>query len=550
MPNAPIHLRCEYATNPLGIDVIIPRLSWQLDDLRQGAMQSAYQVQVAGSPELLGNGKADLWDSGQVKSDQSTGIEYAGLAMKSTRRGWWRVRVWDQSNEPTPWSESACWEMGLLSTADWRDAAWIATPIVGGGRSYPPTPLLRREFELPDKPRCARLYMTALGLYDAELNGQRITEDQFRPGWTDYSKRVQYQTYDVTSLLRTGANVLGAMLGDGWYCGKLGWSGRQRYGDRPALKAVLVVQFGPGQPDVVIATDDAWRFALGPILQSDIQCGESYDARYEIANWSSPGKSAGSWMPVQTMEAPAVALVAQRSPSVRRVAELKCVADPVMKHSNEGALRYIFDFGQNMAGRARLSLQAPRGVVATLRFAEMLQDNGELYTENLRAATATDTYTFRGDAGAETFEPRFTFHGFRYVEIAVTVGKGIKIDRDTLTAIALSSDTPATGEFECSEAMINKLQSCIQWGQRSNFLEVPTDCPQRDERLGWTGDAQIFIPTACFNSDVAAFFTKWQDDLSDTQSPAGAFPSVAPNPGLVGNPDGGPAWADAGIICP
>ncbi len=508
----PNHLTCEYLTNPLGIDVAKPRLSWWLNDARPGARQTAFQI-------VADNG----WDTGKVMSDQSVHVAYDGPQLGSRQRVAWKVRYWDQRGKPSAWSKPAWFEMGLLQQGDWQ-AQWVSAPWAGGPKTTAPCPFLRKEFRLPQPVRSARLYATALGLYECSLNGERVGEDVFTPGWTDYRKRIQYQVYDVTKLLRRGANKFGAVLGDGWAVGHVAWHDRQFYFDRPRFVAQLEITFADGSRQVV-TTDGSWAAAQGPILEADMLMGESHDARLTTSHWQ----------PVVVCDAPSAPLVAMRGPAVRRVMELKPVAPP----KNVGG-KWIYDLGQNMVGRVRIKVSGEAGKTLTLRFAEVLNPDGTVYTANLRGARATDHYTLAGK-GTESWEPRFTFHGFRYVEVT-----GPK--PASLTGIVLQSDTPPTGEFTCSDKLLNQLQHNIQWGQRGNFLEVPTDCPQRDERLGWTGDAQVFARTAAFNMNVAPFFTKWQNDLRDSALPGGNIPAVAPN--VLWGHDGGPAWSDAVIICP
>ena len=534
-------LRCEYHTNPLGIGVTQPRLSWQLQGDRRGVRQAAYQVTVAENEADLQNGRAHLWDSGQVKSDQSIHVVYKGKLLQSCQRVWWQVRVWDdERNEAL--SRPAWWEMGLLAREEWL-GQWIGSTLVGGPKTTSPCPYLRHTFTLDQPVAQARLYVTALGLYEASLNGRPVSEDVFTPGWTDYNKRTQYQVYDVGQLLQEGENVIGAILGDGWYCGYIAWQGRQVYGDRPRFLAQLHISLTDGRT-LTIITDENWRTAAGPLLESDLIMGESYDARRELFGWDAPGFDDEAWQPVKTFSDPGIELAAMRGQAVRCIEELKPIAPPreIPDWSNP---KWIFDLGQNMVGRVRLQVEGKAGNTISLRFAEMLDADGNLYTENLRTARQTDVYTLRGN-GLEVYEPHFTFHGFRYVEL---VGFPGTPTQDSITGIVLHSDTSPTGTFECSEPLLNQLQHNIVWGQKGNFLEVPTDCPQRDERLGWTGDAQVFIRTAAFNMDVASFFTKWQQDLADAQSAQGEFPPVAPLT-AIGDPDGGPAWADAGVICP
>ncbi|MCW8129036.1 MAG: glycoside hydrolase family 78 protein [Planctomycetota bacterium] len=541
---APVRLRCEYHVNPVGIDVARPRLSWEIQDDSRGARQSAWQVQVAGSPAALKKDRADVWDSGKVKSDRSTHVAYGGPACASRQRCWWRVRTWDARGKASPWSAPASWEMGLLAREDWS-AKWIGSPLLGGRYTTIPCPYVRKAFSLGRKVASARLYATALGLYEFEINGARVGDDVFTPGWTDYRKRVQYQVYDVTRLLRAGENAIGALLGDGWYCGSVEWRGRQRWGDQSKLFAQLEIAYADGSTDT-IATDGSWRTSVGPLLESDMLMGESYDARLELGAWSSPGFDESAWQGVKVFGDPGIPLVAVRGTTVKKVMELK--AKEVKEIGGWPRSHFILDMKQNMVGRVRLKVKGKRGTTVRLRFGEMLDKNGKLYIENLRGAKCTDYYTLRGDENGEVWEPRFTFHGFRYVEVSDYPGKP---SADAVTGIVLHSDTKPTGTFECSEPLLNQLQHNIQWGQRGNFLEVPTDCPQRDERLGWTGDAQVFIRTAAFNMDVASFFTKWQVDIADSQGKGGQIPPVVPNTDLeINEGDGGPAWADAAVICP
>mgnify|MGYP002400940162 CR=1 FL=1 len=420
-------------------------------------------------------------------------------------------------------------------------ARWIHSPVVGSRRAMAPCPYFRKSFVLEGPVRTARLHITALGLYEAEINGRRVGDQVFAPGWTDYRKRVPFQTHDVTPLLQPGENVLGALLGDGWYCGYVAWVSRQQYGDRPLLLAALEVTLEDGR-EVRIVSDTSWKTETGPLLSSDLLQGESYDARWELGAWSSPGYDDTRWRPALEAAAPPIELTPGAAPPVRRIEELNPLGESWTNSWPEPM--HLFDFGQNFSGRIRLRVRAPRGTALTIKYAEILDSGGGLYTENLRTAAVTDHYTCKGD-GIETFEPRFTFHGFRHVGIA-----GASRDQILeVTGVVLHSDTPPTGHFSCSHPLLNQLQHNIVWGQKSNFLEVPTDCPQRDERLGWTGDAQVFIRTACFNMDVQGFFHKWMQDVRDAQSPRGGVPPVIPDIAM-NMEDGGPAWADATIICP
>ncbi|MFZ0533617.1 MAG: glycoside hydrolase family 78 protein [Anaerolineales bacterium] len=534
------NLTCEYRINPLGIDVLQPRLSWQLESNQRGTRQTAYRILAAGSETAL-SGDDVLWDSGKVTSDQSIHVTYGGPGLVSGQRVYWKVWVWDEGGQEAE-STPAWWEMGLLEQTNWQ-GQWIGAPFAGGPRTTSPALYLRKEFGVTKQIVSARLYATALGLYECYLNGKRVGDALLTPGWTDYNIRIQYQVYDVTAFIHSGANVIGAILGDGWAVGHISWVGRQRYTDRPRLLAQIILIYTDGSQEI-IASDKSWKITQSPILESDMMMGESYDARRELTDWCKSGYDDGSWWSAEVFPAHDAVLVATNGPAVKfqevlRPMNIREIPDFVNQ-------RWIFDLGQNMVGWVRLRVRGEKGVTVSIRYAEILNPDGTLYTANLRTARNTDYYTLKGGE-EEVWEPHFLFHGFRYVELSGFPGIPTE---GTVTGIVIHSDIPPTGTFECSDPLINQLQHNIIWGQKGNFVDVPTDCPQRDERLGWTGDAQVFIRTAAFNMNVAGFFTKWTRDLEDAQYPDGAYPAVAPNPSVWSIRDGGPAWADAGVICP
>ena len=523
-------LRCEYLSNPLGIGATSPRLSWMITSNRKAETQTAYQILVASSPQRLSSGQPDLWDSGKVSSDESSQIIYSGQPLVSRERCFWKVRTWNRHDHAGDWSTNAQWTMGLLQPADWS-AKWIvAKPS--------PLPYLRKSFELKSPVQKAVLNVTALGLYEVHINGQRVGDHVLAPDWTDYRRRVRYQTFDVTGLLKRGDNALGVLLANGWFSGHIGNGGFEFFGRQPAFLAQLEVTCQDGQTETIV-TDDTWKAHDSPILSSDFMLGENYDARLEIKGWDKPGLDDRQWSAVGVHDESSPSLESQVMPPVRELCELH---SKTVKASGPGS--WIYDLGQNMVGVVRLKVSAPAGTKLTLRHAEMLNPDGTIYTRNLRGAPSIDHYVCHG-GGVEIWQPRFTFHGFRYVEITGLAGRPA---RDAVTGIVIGSDTPRTGEFACSDARINQLESNIQWGQRGNYISIPTDCPQRDERLGWMGDAEVFIRTASYNADVAAFFTKWLVDVDDGQSPAGAFSNVSPNTSR--DKGGVPAWGDAGVICP
>ncbi|MEW1588325.1 family 78 glycoside hydrolase catalytic domain, partial [Micromonospora vinacea] len=691
-------LTTERATEPIGLDVARPRLGWRIDATARGVLQESYQLRVATSTERLGT--PDVWDSGRVRSRQSTLVPYAGPQLRPRTRYAWQVQVWDTAGNASGWSAPASWETGVRGGADWpadwigmpsvteawtdytvqttvrleRDAAgiyfrargaanaymwqfsitngsaklrpharvngawtvlkevplggvvpadrlttphtlritaagntittWVdgtqvdvttstahqagsvglrtnglesgvfstfsvtsggqtlfAAPLtdevnpfgagtataaglrVGGDTEAMLTaldanPLLRRGFRVDGTVARARIYATALGVYQLSLNGQRVGDHELAPGWTDYHKRVQYQTYDVTRQLQPGDNVLGALLGDGWYAGSIAWFGTDNYGSRPHLSAQLVIDYTDGR-SATIATDGTWRVTGGPFLQSDLIHGETYDARRLPPGWDRPGFVDAGWKPATVDDVDATdKIVAQVDPPVRVTQEL-----PARTLTQPTPGTWIFDLGQNMVGKVRLKLNGPAGTTVRIRHAEVLNPNGTAYTANLRTARATDQYTLRG-GGAEVYQPTFTFHGFRYVEVTGYPGTP---DLDSVTGLVIHTDGDLTGEFQTSNAMVNQLHSNITWGQRGNFLSIPTDTPARDERLGWTGDINVFANTATFNMDSLTFLSKWLQDLRDAQSANGAYPDVAPR-ACCG--DGATGWADAGITVP
>jgi len=544
-------LRCEYRVNPLGIDVTKPRLSWIIKDARRGARQTAYQVLVASSAERLSRNEADLWDSGRVESSLTNQIEYGGRPLTSRTECHWKVRIWDADGIASEYSPPAVWTMGLLEDAD-RQANWIQAPTLLYHPALPENAshedpvkrilgaaLFRTEFNVRQPVRKATLYASALGLFDVELNGKDAVPDLFPPGWTDYNKRVYYNTYDVTGMIRDGENAIGATLTPGWYAGHIGWhKDAFLYGKNPKLWLQLELELADGSRQVVV-TDDTWKTAFGPELEAEFLAGETYDARLRLLDWSEPTLDDREWKSVVVASDVPARLESQPGVPVLITGELTTQA---ITEPKPGV--FIFDLGQNFAGFARLKVQGPAGTRVQMRFAEVLNPDGTIYTTNLRSARATDTYILAGQ-GVEMWQPRFTFHGFRYVEVTGYPGRP---EKDAITGLAVNSEIPAAGSFTCSSPMVNQLFQDILWTQRANFISVPTDCPQRDERLGWMGDAQVFIRTATYDADVAAFFTKWLRDVEDAQGPEGDFPDVAPR--IVAMGGGTAAWADAGTICP
>ena len=693
----PVELKVDGVRRPIGLESAAPALSWRLRGAGRGLRQTAYRIEVASSAAALAAGRADLWDSGRVASARNLSIAYAGPALISRQRCFWRVRVWDgQDREGSP-SAVETWEMGLLTPVDWT-AGWLAVeneisredraaglhwiwdgsrpdatsrkfrlrftaetaaegelmigardqligvwldgralalpafskdafgpePVVvlpltlaagahvlavearikpgalltaGGGLTallrlrladgrtrrltadpawkvvreapadwvqpafddqawasavpaagkfgepWPPAPamLMRRAFTVERPVVGARLYVTALGAYEARLNGKRVGDALLTPEWTDFRKRVLYRAFDVTGLVKTGPNLIGAVVGDGWYASHLAPAGRYGFGPAPRrFCAQLELTFADGGRQT-IATDQAWRTATSPILSSEIYNGEVYDARREQPGWDRAGFDDTRWSAVEAAPAPPARLVGQVDAPIRAERTLKPVS---VAHPVPGAV--VYDFGQNFAGWARLKVKAPAGTRIELRFAEIIKADGQVDQANLRAAQATDAYVCKGDPAGETFEPHFTYHGFRYVQMTGHPGPPLA---DAVEGVVIHSALDFTGAFRIADPQIEKIWRNTVWSQRSNFVGIPTDCPQRDERLGWMGDANVFWDAAAFNMDVDAFTRRFAADMRDAQSPRGVFRDWAPiSITLPESPS--PGWADAGVVLP
>ncbi|MDX2054369.1 MAG: family 78 glycoside hydrolase catalytic domain [Polyangiaceae bacterium] len=538
---APAALRSEYLTHPLAIQRARPRLSFELSG---AGAQTAYQLQATTTD--FSDAPSRLWDTGKVESSTSLHIEYGGRSLSSCMRVKWRARVWDEQGEASPFSEPAEFAMGLLTEDDWQ-AQWIQPPE---SQRSPNSCCFRRTFETHGEVVDARLYATAKGIYTASINGLPVSDESFAPGWTDYNQRILYRCYDVTSrLLGNNRHAIGAFLNPGWYAGPLAFHHRpfqyvKQPGDkRPSLLMTLRLEYADGRVEWV-GTDSEWRVHNGPILESTFLRGETHDATLTLVGFDTPEFDESGWAKVSPSPIESSPkLEAHIGPPVRATEELSPIR---MFGSRPGS--YIYDFGQNFAGRVRLRVAGQAGTTVRIRFGEMLWPKNELYVDNLRSATSIDTYTCSG-GGEEMWEPKFTYHGFRYAELTGFPGTP---SLDALTGIVVHSDTPKAGSFECSNALINQLVQNIDWTQRSNFVDIPTDCPQRDERLGWTGDVQVYIRSAIWNRDVSAFFNKWLQDLIDSQDERGNIPNYAPKlpHDHVHGMGGDAAWGDVATVAP
>ena len=533
------NLTTEHKTNPIGIDAAQPRFSWKISATGNNVMQNAYQIRVATNASF--SSSTQVWNSGKVTSDESVLQKYGGNTLKSGQRYYWQVKVWDNKGRESKWSQTAFWETGLLSPSEWK-AQWIE--FNENTDRYIPAPYFRKEFDVSKKIAKATIYATAHGLYELHLNGQKVGDQVFTPGWTTYGHRLQYQVYDVTKQLQNGRNAIGAILGDGWYRGSLAWSDNWGiYGKNLGLFAQMRIDYTDGTSSLIV-TDDSWKATNeGPIVKNGLYFGENYDATKNLTNWNKVGYNDSNWKKVSIGNYD-FKLVASEGAEIKKIEEIKPV-----KIFKSPSGRLLVDMGQNMVGWIRLKVNGPKGTEITINHAEVLDKDGEFYTENLRAAECELKYTLAG-TGEEIYEPRFTFMGFRFIEV---IGFPGTLTADNITGVVIHSDMPTTSKYESSDSLLNQLQHNIIWGHKGNFLDVPTDCPQRDERLGWTGDAQAFFRTAAFNYDVAAFFTKWMKDVALDQRKAGEVPFVIPD---VLNPQGSETaatsagWGDAATIIP
>ncbi len=509
-PLAPTALRCEYLDNAMGIDSAKPRFFWVLDHPERGQLQSAYQVVVSTDAKA---GAGDVWDSGKVASAKSTQVVYAGKALESGRGYYWKVRTWDRDGRESPWSATARFDTGLYNKADWK-GIWI------GKKNQ-----LRKEFTLMGRVKRARAYIAGLGYYELRLNGRKAGNHVLDPAWTTYDKRVLYVTYDITSYVREGANAVAVTLGNGWYKAR-------------ALLLQLNVEFEDGTTASVVS-DASWKAADGPIFEDSVYNGESYDARRETPGWDRAGFDDKDWPAAEAVKAPAGVLSAQMMPAIQVIDTLVPLG---MTNPKPGV--YVFDMGQNFSGWARIRVSGPSGTNVRLRFAELLYDNGLLNTENLRSARAEDHYILKGE-GEETWEPRFTYHGFRYVEVTNFPGTP---KLDSVRGRVVHTAVSPIGSFAASKDILNGLQRIITWGQKTNLHGIPTDCDQRDERMGWMGDAQGTAEEAIMNFDMAAFYTNFVRDIRDIQDDKGQITDTVPH--IWGSRPADPAWGTAyPLIC-
>jgi alpha-L-rhamnosidase len=581
----PVLLKTEYLDKPMCVDNATPRLYWQVAAV--DAAQTAYQILASSSAENLEREKADLWDSGKITSSETAHIVWQGKQLSSGQACYWKVKVWDQDEKESNWSSLAEFGVGMLTMEDWK-AEWISfkdeTPLHQDEVSLylPPAHHYRKSFLNQKSVKRAILYGAALGLIEWNINGEKVGGAYFEPGWSDYRKRVYYRAHDVTKMMKSGHNAIGAIVADGWYAGYLGFgklmktgpykTGRSMYGKTPALMGQLLIEYSDGSKESV-ATDNTWQTSSdGPIREADIIMGEFFDAQKDFKQWcmsDSEGKLHNgnwNWLPVVRAEENGSIKAKFYDTSGEREVELGFIKPkiysaytaPDIKITEEIKAKkmtepkpgvYIFDVGENMAGFVQLKVKGSAGTKITIRHGEMLNKDGSLMTENLRSARATDFYILKGDNTEEVWHPRFTYHGFQYVEIT---GLEEKPTLEAVTGLVVHNDTVITGQFSCSDPVMTQFWKNSMRTQKSNFFEVPTDCPQRDERMGWMGDAQIYVRTATFNADVASFFTKWMNEVTEDQTASGYYTGYSPYEPQICIPGAahGAAWSDAGVICP
>lgn len=532
-----VGLRTEYLEEPRGVVTPTPRLSWRVSGDGKNRRQQAYQIVVARSWKQLKVGTPLLWDSGKVSADLAPAVRYAGPALRDGETAYWMVRVWDEHDHASEWSKTSLWQHGIQADA-WDTADWIAYPTPkDAGEMSQPVAMLRHTFSLPSTVVSATLYATALGLYELRLNGKIVGDRVLTPGWTDYNHRAMYQAYDVKGMLSKGKNVIAGMIGDGWYCGYLGFEGNfSRYGDFPALRCRLDITCVDGSTHT-LTTNPTWKASTGHIRAADFYMGASIDYTKEPLDWESVGYDDRAWQPVQTVSYHGE-MSPDTSPPLRIVEVL-----PAKRITQPAAKVYIVDFGQIYAGVMRLRVKGSKGQKIVMRYGEILNPDGSLHTINLRAAKQTDTFILDGQE--RWLDAKFTYKGFRYVEIS---GLDKPPASEDMAGCVMQVDAPLTADVKCSDPLLNQLWKNIRWGQRGNFMSVPTDCPQRDERLGWTGDMQIYVRTGIYQMDCAAYLTKWMRDVRDGQHESGAFPDVAPR--IVVQAEGAPAWGDCGVVVP
>ena len=550
-------LTCNHARNPLGVDSPRPRLSWKLHSGARGQRQTAYRIVAASSIECLNQGRYDLWDTGKVESSDSVFIEYAGRPLRSRERCFWRVMAWDKDDRPSCWSETASFEMGLLDRSDWT-ARWIAADAgFAIDLEVQPAPFLRKQIILDRDVVSARAYVCGLGYYELRINGQKAGDSVLTPMFTRYDRTVLYDTIDVTSLLMRGDNAIGVILGNGWYncfTREVWMFAEAPWRHRPKLLLQLHIELADGT-HLVVASDTSWRVTTGPITFDSLRNGEHYDARKEMNGWDTPGYDDSAWKRASIIAPPGGSLRSSQMPPIRVTGTIRPVS---VTEVSPGT--FVYDLGQSISGWARITAEGPAGTEIVLRYGERLAADGSLERAAIERFVRsgefqTDRYTMKGEC-KETWEPRFTYHGFRYVEVTGFPGTPT-LDNlvvalggpANLVGRVVHTDLEQRGVFECSNETLNSVQRCARWSTLTNYHGMPTDCPHR-EKNGWTGDAQVSAEQVLLNFDPATAYAKWLRDFRDVQRPSGQLPGIVPTGGWGYNWGSGPAWDSAIVHIP
>ncbi|MEY3687191.1 MAG: hypothetical protein RIR84_32 [Bacteroidota bacterium] len=522
---------CENMHNPVGLSSTPPRFTWKLSSMQNATMQTAYELVVS-------KANRKVWSTGKVVSDQSVYVSYAGQTLEPDTKYQWQVRIWDNHGNISSWSALSTFHTAFFDSSSWK-AKWIGIGFEED-KQHRPAQYFRHDISINKEIAQATAYITSQGMYDASINGKKIGNAYLTPGWTSYRKRLQYQVYDVGSMLKKGTNALAAILGNGWFRGTLGWTNNvDIYGKELGLLMQINVVYKDGSKDCFI-TDENWKSSYGEILSNEIYHGEEMDARKKQQGWNLAGYDDSKWKEVKLLQTGFKHLIPTENEPItlhETIQPVKIITTPKGEK--------VLDFGQNLVGWVRVKVNGKPGDSILIKHAEVLDKFGNFYIDNMRSARTTAKYTLAG-TGEEIFEPHFTFFGFRYIKVE---GYNGELKPEHFTAMVLHSDMKPSGDFTSSDPLVNQLQKNIQWGQKGNFLDVPTDCPQRDERLGWTGDAQVFSRTAAFNFNVHNFFNKWLKDVASDQLDNGSVPFVIPNV-LGAGAAGSTGWADVATIIP
>lgn len=542
------NLTCNYMDNPLGVETLKPRLSWVLKSTERGQRSTAYRILVADSPEKLDSDEGDLWDSGRVESDQSIFIPYSGKTLKSGQKCFWKVCVWDKQGKKSEWSATATWEMGLLNKSDWK-AKWIGSPAPESAiRELHPAPLFRKVVALNREVKSARAYICGLGFFELYINGRKVSDEVLSPGFTKYDQTVLYNTYDITDLLNSGEqNVVGVILGNGWYNSFIedAWDfNHAPWRDNVKFLLQIKISFKDGKESLIVS-DDSWLTTAGPIIDNGLRTGEIYDARLEKKGWNQVDNKDDDWEQAVLMKPPGGLLKSQQMTPIKIIKNIKPVG---LKETERGT--WVYDFGQNFSGWVKIRLKGPTGTKITLKYSERIKEDGSIDTSNIEQHIRsrnfqTDTFIFQGE-DVECWEPRFTYHGFRYVQLTGFPGKPTI---ESITGRVVHTAFEEGGSFSCSKELLNSIQDCARWSSLTNYHGIPTDCPHR-EKNGWTADAHLSAEQMLFNFNPMTCYSKWLEDFIDVQRPSGQLPGIVPTGGWGFNWGSGPAWDSAVILIP